>query len=456
MTTSRLRLRFSAAFALVLTGILGMFVAAGVWQEWRQSHQRLDDRLVSLAEAVDHALVRELQASPAAGGTAGETPDVRAVAAAVVRRWPHGEDGFAVLDSTARPMASLDPRGLSQRALDALRLAPGDRFALPREDDDGRAVQRAVVLTPRGAPPVHLVVLAFDSAEDIERDIQALTATLLVAVPLLVLLSLIGGYVLAGWALRPMGRLGDAIDALAPDDGTARVPLPPQRDEVFALAERVNTLLARVEAVRQRHQRFVRQAAHQIRTPLTLVLGEAEHALGADRAATTEAGRALARVLVAAEQMRRRVDELMLFAEAESGTAFARDERVDLDELAFECTDLMRRRAAALGRQLALVESPAVTVRGNAALLREALLELLENACRHGGASAPVTVGIAVRGAEAHLVVTSALPEAGGGAATGTGLGVPILEWIAAGHGGRFVRSSSGQRHESTLVLPIG
>ena len=447
MPASRLRLRFSAAFALVLGVILALFVTAGVFQQWRASRRRLDERLVALAVAVDHALAQEL-----AEHAASTLP---VAAGSVVRRWPHEEDGFAVLDSTARPIAVRDPRGLATRALDARRVAAADRFDLPRDGDDGRAVQRRVVLASARASAERATVLVFDSSEDIERDIETLSAELLIAVPLLILLALAGGYVLSGRALRPMGRLGDAIDAIPPDDLSARLVMPARRDEVSALAERVNTLLERVEAARLRHQRFVREAAHQIRTPLTLVLGEAEYALGSVQATPGEADRALARVHVAAEQMRRRVDELMLFAEAESGTAFERADDVELDELAFECTDLMRRRAGALGRHLALGDLEPVTVRGNAALLREALLELLENALRHGGAAAPVTVATEIRAGEAHLFVRSARPPDGGAAKPGAGLGLPILDWIAAGHGGRYVGTIEGERFEARIVIPL-
>ena len=197
---------------------------------------------------------------------------------------------------------------------------------------------------------------------------------------------------------------------------------------------------------------FVREAAHQIRTPLTLVLGEASHALDFARHDAAAPSRTLARVRLAAEQMRRRVDELLLFAEAESGTPIERDEIVELEELAFECTDLMRGRAEALGRQLALAELAPITVRANAGLLREALLEMLENACKHGGALAPVTVRVEAQSHEAHIVVTSALAAEPHGR-TGTGLGVSILEWIAAGHGGRFERADVGTIHEARLVL---
>ena len=447
MPVSRLRLRLAGGFALILGVTLGLFVSAGLWQQWQQSRDRLDIRLESVAIAVDHALVLELRDAPGSS--------LREAAREVVRRWPHESDAFAVLDSAGTPLAVIDRLELARRALDAAREPGAERFDLARDGEDGRAIRHHAVLASAGGTHGPVEIVVFDSTEGIERDIEALTGTILVAAPVLILLSLVGGYLLAGRALRPMQRLGLAIDAIAPDDPAARLPAPAENDEIGVIADRVNTLLARVEAFRLRHQRFVREAAHQIRTPLTLVLGEASHAMGATSTDQQSARLALGRVHRAAEQMRRRVDELMLFAEADSGTSFARDDMVELDALALECTDLMRGRADALGRTLSLVDVAAVTVRANAALLREALLEMLENACRHGGADAAVTVGTEASDHEAHLVVGSTLAPEGTTSVAGSGLGVAILDWIAAGHGGAFTRRVIGRRYEARLSLPI-
>ena len=128
---------------------------------------------------------------------------------------------------------------------------------------------------------------------------------------------------------------------------------------------------------------------------------------------------------------------------------------MELDALALDCTDLMRGRADTLGRTLSLVGIAPVTVRANAALLREALLEMLENACRHGGADAAVTVGTEATGHEAHLVVGSSIATEGTASVAGSGLGVAILDWIAVGHGGTFTRRVIGQRYEARLSVPI-
>ncbi len=203
----------------------------------------------------------------------------------------------------------------------------------------------------------------------------------------------------------------------------------------------------------------MREAAHQIRTPLTLVLGEAALALdrapaaGASAADASDAGAdageaqlraTLTRVRTAAEQMRRRVDELFLLAEARAGEVVRLEQRVELDELVLECTYLMRARAAVTGHTLAIGDAEPAIVLGHAALLQEALLELIENACRHGVSSAPITVSCrAVPGRqEAVLEVRS-----DGGAfrvavaqdtTRDRGMGLSIVRWVATSHHGRF------------------
>ena len=105
--------------------------------------------------------------------------------------------------------------------------------------------------------------------------------------------------------------------------------------------------------------------------------------------------------------MQRRVDELVTAAAAEAGEAPVMADDVALDALALEATDLMRQRAAMLGHPLDLQGIQELTVRGNAGLLREALVELLENACRHGDAGAPVSVRVIRSATEARLEVVN-------------------------------------------------
>jgi len=270
-----------------------------------------------------------------------------------------------------------------------------------------------------------------------------------------VALSLIGGYLLSHRALKPIEQLGHAVAAVAPNELDRRLPVGQPRDEVDDLAVQFNGLLERLQRVAQQNRRFVQQAAHQIRTPLTLVLGEAGLALERPRT-PLEQQRALERILAAAGQMKRRVDELMLLAQAEAGERPALDESVELDGLVLECADLMRARAQGLGQRLELLQVDVVSVRGNEALLKEALLELIENACRYGGTGRPISISALQVDGSAHLRVANLHGSATAGPSNGqaSGLGLTIVRWIASEHGGSLSHTHEAECEVYQLVLP--
>jgi two-component system OmpR family sensor kinase len=273
---------------------------------------------------------------------------------------------------------------------------------------------------------------------------ESLALWLAVSAPLTIVLSLVGGYLLAGRALLPVRELGNQVAALDVEGLSKRLPLSANPDELDKLASQFNGLLDRLSTARDANRRFLRQAAHQIRTPLTLVLGEATLSLERHRSPGDQVS-TLNRIRLAAEQMRRRVDELFLLAQARSGERVSLDQDIELDGLALETTDLMRSRLTDAGQRLELVDMLPVVARGHEGMLREALIELLENACRHGSRESPIQVSVTREGAHGVFSVASAGPPfAPGGDAfapnapnEGHGIGLQVVRWIADQHGGR-------------------
>jgi signal transduction histidine kinase len=204
----------------------------------------------------------------------------------------------------------------------------------------------------------------------------------------------------------------------------------------------------------------VLRAAHQLKTPLTVVLGEADLSLGeSDDGFTCTQG--MHRVRTAAHQMRRRVDELLLLAEAQAGEQAPLDDLVELDGLALECADLMRGRAAQTDHVLTLGEVEPITVRGSARLLREALMELIENACRYATCKPDIRVSVCAEGEAAWLAVAGGgLPVApakldSGAADENSHLGLTIVRWIAGQHGGRLEYQHAGGVNVFALSLSL-
>ena len=449
MALSRLRLRLTAGFAFAFLFALAVLASVALGYLWKESTKRLDARLDATSDAVAAAVARVL----------GERRDTSLAHAAndVVRQWPPAAEEFAIVDASGAFVAGVGSREVIDRMLDAWKTATETRFAVDRPGDDYRASGVHATLPRAPAAPLRFGVLAFSSIEGIDSDARLLATVVAVGAPLILVVSLAAGYALARRALKPVDELGTAIAGIAPADLSRRLPVEDARDEVGALASEFNALLERLEELQRRNRGFIREAAHQIRTPLTLVLGEAGHELASPGATPEKLRGTLGRIRTAAEQMRRRVDELFLLAEAQAGEKIRLEDDVEMDDLVLQCTDLMRERASALGRTLAIGTAEHAVVRGSAPLLKEALVELIENACRHADASAPVTVSGAARPGGATLEVTSGgeafviPPRSDSGAPSG--LGLPIVEWIARAHGGALHVERRGPLNVVTMTV---
>ena len=452
MPLSRLRLRIARGFALAFALALGVLAAGALGYLWREAGRRLEARLSAVANEVVAAVTRELQANP--------DSSLRFAVNEVVTEWPANDDAFGVADERGVLVAGVN----RAQALDPVmgawaRARRATHLSATHGEQDYRVVAVPDVIVRERSRSWRFGVVAFASTEGMEDDAVLLVGALALAAPLIVLLSLVGGYALARRALAPVDELAASIRSTAPEDLSRRLPVREPRDEISALAVEFNALLDRLDEAQRRNRKFVREAAHQIRTPLTLVLGEAGHELSAPSGDAERMRATLTRVRSAAEQMRHRVDELFRLAEAQAGEQVRLEDDVELDGLVLECTDLMRGRASDLGRPLAIGRAEHVTVRGNLALLKEALVELIENGCRHAQPGAAVTVSSFGGDTVALLEVEStgepfAMPGRTGGDVP-EGLGLPIVDWIARAHGGQLRVSRDGERNVVTLQLPV-
>lgn len=432
MAISRLRLRIAAGFALAFAGGLSLLAAGALGYLWRESNRRLDAHLVAVTEGVAVALTREARDAP--DSTLGFA------ASEVVGEWPPNGDAFLIVGARDSVIAAVGPDAAATRVRSAWQASHNGRLVLDSGGPDYLAVARPFYVGAEPGDRRAITVIAYASTEGIESDTELLGVSLAIAAPLILLISLTAGYLMAHGALRPVTQLTTDIASIAPTDLSRRLPIGASRDEVASLAAEFNALLGRLEEAQARNRGFVREAAHQIRTPLTLVLGEAAHELSSVTPSEVRMRSTLTRIRTAAEQMRRRVDELFLLAEARAGEPVMLDDDVELDGLLLECTDLMRSRAMTLGRALAIGPADPLIVRGNAALLQEAMLELLENACRHGTAAGPVAVSCTALADGVAIDVTShgdvfSIPDDRESRGP-TGMGLAIVRWVAESHRG--------------------
>lgn len=449
MALSRLRLRLAAGFAVAFfVGTVILESAGYVYITWTGSHD-FNERLKEGAASAHTVIRREF-------GRVKVDSTVFDGVKLALRDLTPSHLAFVVYDSTGQRLASGGDSIMVQHipSVDVLPKIGEDIDEVPLGNGHDMRYADDTVASTR--------VVAAATTDLLRRRQRNYRVRLAVLLPIVVLLALGLGYFLTRFALAPIDRLGHAADAITPHDLTGRLPVRDPPDELDQLATRFNRLLDRIQALQAQSHHFLREVAHQIRTPLTLVLGEAE--LGLERERTSaEYVDTLRRVHAAAGQMTHRMHDLLLLARMEAGERPPLRAGVELDAIALEATDMFRSRARILGKTLQLDDVAPCEIIGDEALLREALLELLENACRHGEPGTPVSVSVRRDGPHAVIEVrSSGEPITPGrpardeidGNRTG-GLGLSILAWIASVHGGEFVIRRDGRENRAAFRLPM-
>ena len=328
-----------------------------------------------------------------------------------------------------------------------------------------------------GPSQTMLVQVARSSANGEELARHILVDTLLPLSGLIVLMTVI---VWAGIraGLAPLDRLRALVEGRDANDLTPlELDVAPQ--EVRALAQAVNELLAAAQRHVGAQKRFISDAAHQLRTPLAGLKSQTELALkdAVDPALQSR----LMRVHESATRSAHLVNQLLTLARAEPESAdLQARSRIDMARLARETTAELVPRALQAGVDLGygamgdggetMEEEAAIDVRGTALLLREALVNVIDNAVRYAGRGASVTVKVEAQAGQAVISVE----DTGPGVAEadrervfdrfvrathegqGCGLGLAIVKEIVERHAGR-VRMDAVRPHGArvTLQLPL-
>jgi heavy metal sensor kinase len=296
---------------------------------------------------------------------------------------------------------------------------------------------------------------------------------LLLLTPFVLVLGALGSYWLAGRAFRPIHRLISTAEEIEASDLQRRVSVPRANDEIQHLALTLNEMIARLDHAFAQQRRFVADASHELRTPVTVIRSLTDVAL-ADVQTPEEYASVLGEVNAEAERLGHLVSDLLALARADEGQTALEREVVRLDRLAAEVAATLEPLAAEHAIALKVQPLEPVTVRGDEARLMQAVINLLENALSYTNTGGAVTLSVVADKAHAILIVRDTgigiapehLPHlferfyradpARSRSPGGNGLGLAIVQWVIEAHGGTIaVKSQVGQGSTFTVFLPL-
>lgn len=304
---------------------------------------------------------------------------------------------------------------------------------LPIEDDPYLLLSRGVL---RGDGGIYVLHVA-GSIDPIDESLAALSTTLWIGIPGLVLFVAIGTWLVVGWSLAPVDAIRDEVDRITGSNLHHRVPQPAVDDEVGRLARTMNAMLERLQDATARQEQFVADAAHELRSPLASLRAQLE-------VAGEDGSDALLEEVVRLQHL---ADDLLLLARGQS--ARGDSQLVDLDDLLLVEVRRLRPLSSVT------IDTAAVSagqVRGQPDELQRVMRNLLDNAVRHAASRVVLTLG--EQGSSVLLAVEDDGPGVSSGDADriferftrldgargrgegGAGLGLAIARSIARAHGG--------------------
>jgi len=330
------------------------------------------------------------------------------------------------------------------------------------------------------------------SEQDIEQSLSDLRLILLRGGALVLAFALIGGWLISWGVLLAVRRITRTAQSIsASRDFSQRVPTTStaSRDELMTLATTFNEMLANLQESYQRQQRFVADASHELRAPITSIRCNLDLLAKAPDLPTEEAQAALSDARAEADRMGRLVSDLLSLARSDENGQPVKDdyknkhrggELVDLDSLLLEVFRQYRHpgenadETMAHGPRLLLQHITPAQVYGDADQLKQALVALLDNALKYTPSEGSVSLSLTTDDNYATIKVSDTgigiLPEdvphiferfyradhARSRNLGGSGLGLSIVQSIVQEHQGSIdVESKPGKGSTFAVRLPM-
>jgi heavy metal sensor kinase len=307
--------------------------------------------------------------------------------------------------------------------------------------------------------------------ERLEQQLGEILVVLVLGLPIIVVLAGVGGYVLARRALAPIDHLAAEARRITADRLHERLSVPNAHDEIGRLAAVINDTFARLESSFDQLRRFTADASHELRTPLSVIRGIGELGLGETRTAA-EYKDAMGSMLEEVDRLTRLVDTLLQLSRGDAGTIRLSSEEFDLSDLARGVASSLAILAEERRQRLQVQAPQPVLVRGDRLVVRDAVVNLVDNAIKYGPQGSLIDITVRTETTEASLTVTDRGPgipaehqdrifdrfyrvdEGRSRGMGGAGLGLAIAKWAVEANGGEISLVPAAEGATFRINLP--
>lgn len=449
--TLRIRLYIAAAILLAVVSVLGVLLVRSVENS---GFQQIDQQLKTAIPVVG-SIGRPPVSSPPRTPTPKDVPaDNNRISEFYLAAIANGHRTVLVTPLDGRSASPLAPTVTS---------TPGHGIAITTVGSLSGPDRWRAILIP--TPGNHSELLVAASLAQVDATVNRLRLAVIAAGLVVLGVLIAAGFWVGRLGLRPIAEVTDVADAIAAGDRSRRVTGARRGTEAGHLAQAFNLMLDEQQALEGRLRQFIADASHELRTPVSVILGITDLWRQGQLRSGESRDDAMRRIGQSGRQMGGLVEDLLLLAHLDEGRPL---ERVPVDLVPLIRGAVLDSSATDPSRDIAVDVPDRVVVEGDEAALRQVIANLITNSLRY----TPQNATIAIRASRQQSQAVFEVVDSGPGmraedaarafdrfwradpsrTRSGTGLGLPIVAGIVAAHGGRVALRSDPQRGTTVRV----
>ncbi|HMK56560.1 MAG TPA: ATP-binding protein [Dissulfurispiraceae bacterium] len=311
------------------------------------------------------------------------------------------------------------------------------------------------------------------SLEDIRQHLESLNRLIVVFPAMLLVLSFIMGWLFATRSVAPIVKLRKRAEEIIRSRTAEKIDIGRKGKEIDSIVGIFNSMIEDIHSSLEAHKRFTSDVAHEIRSPLTSLIGNTEVTLRRKRTAE-EYEELLRNNLTDLVRLSRITDNILFLTKVDNHILELRKQKFDLNEFMRNIVDRFRFKAErGIITLVERYEERQLELFGDMNLLEQAFSNLIDNGIKYTSRGGSVTIGSSMDDSTVRVTISDSgvgIPEEEiphifdrfyrgekeNVRAVGTGLGLSITQWIIKANNGRiYVKSKVGEGSEFTVVFPV-